>query len=103
RTLLHWAAIANCTNLIGYLIQNGAQIDVVDQNKRTPLSCAAEHGALQAVKLLFDNGANINSEDDEWGTPLMHAMDAGYPGAERDAMLAYLRSKNASYQLKHPW
>ncbi|KAI9923328.1 hypothetical protein MW887_001700, partial [Aspergillus wentii] len=71
---LSLAGGGNLDNIIESL-----KIDVVDQNKRTPLSCAAEHGALQAVKLLFDNGANINSEDDEWGTPLMHAMDAGYP------------------------
>lgn len=45
RSLLHYAAMGNCTELTHFL-QNGAAVDCRDQNQRTPLSWAAENGAL---------------------------------------------------------
>ena len=64
RSLFHYAAMGDCTELIRFLLQNGAAVDCRDQNKRTPLSWAAEYGALNTVKILLENGAEINSTDD---------------------------------------
>ena len=73
RSLFHYAAMGDCTKLIRFLLQNGAAVDCRDQNKRTPLSWAAEYGALNTVKILLENGAEINSTDDMFCTPDMAA------------------------------
>ena len=78
RSLFHYAAMGDCTELIHFLLQNGAAVDCRDQNKQTPLSWAAEYGALNTVKILLENGAEINSTDDMFMMPetwLIHAAD----------------------------
>ena len=78
RSLFHYAAMGDCTELIHFLLQNSAAVDCRDQNKQTPLSWAAEYGALNTVKILLENGAEINSTDDMFTTPetwLLHAAD----------------------------
>ena len=69
RSLIHYAAMGDCAELLLYL-QDGIAKDDLDQNKRTPLSWAAQYSALRAVKILLDNGAEINSMDDMYTTPL---------------------------------
>ena len=41
RSLIHYAAMGDCTELLLQLLEIDAPIDVYDQNKRTPLSWAA--------------------------------------------------------------
>ena len=65
------------TALIGHLLRNGAAVDDRDQNKRTPLSYAAEYGALNTVKILLKNGAKVNSLDDCYTSPLTWLIYAG--------------------------
>ncbi|KAJ5340286.1 hypothetical protein N7541_009410 [Penicillium brevicompactum] len=55
RSLIHYAAMGDCAELLLYLLQDGTAKDDLDQNKRTPLSWAAQYSALRAVKLLLDN------------------------------------------------
>jgi hypothetical protein len=69
RSLLHYAAMGNCTNLLLYLLQSKPDVDSRDQWGRTPLSWAAEYGSLAVVKSLLEQGANINASDYEGGTP----------------------------------
>ena len=77
RSLLHYAAMGNCTELLRLLLQTGAPVDDCDQNKRTPLSWAAEYGALDAVMLLVESGAKVNSIDDTLTSPLAWSLLAG--------------------------
>ncbi|KAI3054482.1 hypothetical protein CBS147353_11424 [Aspergillus niger] len=77
KSLLHYAAMGNCTHLLLYLLQNNLNIDSRDMHGRTPLSWAAEHGSLAAAKILLDHGANINAMDYENGTPLSYLVYAG--------------------------
>lgn len=95
RSLLHYAAMGDCTELLHFLLQNGAAVDCRDQNKRTPLSWAAEYGALDTVKILLENNAEINSTDDMFSTPLtwLHAADPSR-GQITDTE-AYLRKMGA--------
>lgn len=62
--------MGNCTELLCFLLQNGAAVDFHDQNKRTPLFWAAEYDALESVKISLMNGAKINAEGDMFSTPL---------------------------------
>lgn len=93
RPLLHYAAMGDCTELLRFLLQNGAEVDCHDQNKRTPLSWAAEYGALGTVKILLANGAKLNTTDDMFSTPLTWLLQAGT--GQRADTEAYLRMKGA--------
>ena len=96
RSLFHYAAMGDCTELIRFLLQNGAAVDCRDQNKRTPLSWAAEYGGLNTVKILLENGAEINSTDDMFCTPLTWLLHAGDPNRGQNADTeAYLREMGA--------
>ncbi|KAJ5971740.1 uncharacterized protein N7479_001658 [Penicillium vulpinum] len=96
RSLLHYAAMGNCTNLLYYLLQSRRNIDSRDQWGRTPLSWAAEYGSLEVAKILLERGANVNALESEDGTPLTYLMYAGNPeiGRHKDTE-AYLRDRGA--------
>ena len=105
RSLVHYAAMGDCTELLLYLLQwnRGAAKEDHDQNKRTPLSWAAEYGALRVVKILLENGAEINCMDDMYSTPLSWLIHAG-TGTSRTATEAYLRKSGATERgAKRAW
>jgi ankyrin repeat protein len=96
RSLLHYAAMGNCTNLLLYLLQSKPDVDSRDQWGRTPLSWAAEYGSLAVAKILLAQGANINALDYESGTPLTWLLHAANPRiTSLAATEAYLREMGA--------
>ncbi|CAG8211243.1 unnamed protein product, partial [Penicillium nalgiovense] len=96
RSLLHYAAMGNCTNLLQHLLHNKPNVNSRDQWGRTPLSWAAEYGSLAVVKSLLEQGANINASDYEGGTPLAWLIHAGNPEmVDIAATEAYLRERGA--------
>lgn len=95
RSLIHYAAMGDCAELPLYLLQDGTAKDDLDQNKRTPLSWAAQYSALRAVKLLLDNGVETNSMDDMYTTPLSWLIEAGR-GPNQAATIDYLRRNGAT-------
>ena len=95
RSLIHYAAMGDCTELLRYLLLNGAAVDDRDQNKRTPLSWAAEYSAINTVKILLANGARINSTDDMFTTPLSWLIQAGGINAQNALTKTYLIRKGA--------
>ncbi|CAP87142.1 putative ankyrin repeat protein [Penicillium chrysogenum] len=96
RSLLHYAAMGNCTNLLLYLLQSKPDIDSRDQWGRTALSWAAEYGSLAVANILLEQGANLNALDYEGGTPLTWLIHAGNPEMiNLAATEAYLRERGA--------
>lgn len=94
-SLIHYAAMGDCSELIRYLLLKNTGVDERDRNKRTPLSWAAEYASLNATKVLLLNGAKINSLDDMYTTPLTWLLQAG-PNNDQNALTeAYLISKGA--------
>ncbi len=57
-TPLHWAASEMQEHLVAYLLQEGAQVDAVDNSGETPLMVAARKGNAQIARLLLDKGAD---------------------------------------------
>ena len=57
------------------LIRNGADVNAVDAEKRTPLHCAACKGYVDIAKVLIRNGANVNAVDGDLNTPLFYAAE----------------------------
>ena len=51
------------------LIQNGADVNAVDEDKWTALHFAAENGHVDVAKVLIQNGADVNAVvdvEDKW-------------------------------------
>ncbi|KAJ6157229.1 hypothetical protein N7497_006114 [Penicillium chrysogenum] len=96
RSLLHYAAMGNGTDLFIYLLQSKPDVDSPDQWGRTALSWAAEYGLLAVVKVLLEQGANVNASDYEGGAPLTWLIHAGNPEmANLAATEAYLKERGA--------
>lgn len=96
RSLLHYAAMGNCTTLLQHVLHSKPNIDSRDQWGRTPLSWAAEYGSLAVAKILLEQGANINALDYEDCSPLTYLIHAANPeiGRHEDTM-AYFRERGA--------
>ncbi|KAM0345444.1 hypothetical protein ACHAPU_006371 [Fusarium lateritium] len=60
--------------VVQLLLDNGAEIDAVDNNDITPLHHAAEIGYANVVKLLLDRSATIDAVDKRDQTPLSCAL-----------------------------
>jgi ankyrin repeat protein len=95
KSLVHYAAMGDCSELLRFLLANGAARDDRDQNSRTPLSWAAEYVALDSVRILLDDGAEINSMDDMLLTPLSWLVHAGVTTSRLAATEAYMRERGA--------
>ncbi|KAJ5597344.1 hypothetical protein N7537_007428 [Penicillium hordei] len=76
-------------------VRTGAAKDDRHQNKRTPVSWAAEYGALDCVKILLEHGAKLNSTDDMYSTPLSCLIHAGPHTDQAKATEVYLRKNGA--------
>lgn len=63
--VLHLAAVANNTDMVSFLLAQGAQPNVQDKRGRTPVMLAAEMGNDGMVALLAKNYAKMNLLDAE--------------------------------------
>ena len=74
-TALHIAASsANSGDIIRSLFTSGADVNVEDGHKRTPLHVATERSLLSNVIALIDGGADLNKQDEYNETPLHYAV-----------------------------
>lgn len=51
------------------LIENGAEINIKDNDGNTPLHYAAKRGFMGIIRLLVENGADINAKNNDGQTP----------------------------------
>ncbi|XP_060082671.1 poly [ADP-ribose] polymerase tankyrase-1-like [Ylistrum balloti] len=57
-----------------YLIREGADVSISDENGTTPLHVAASYGNLELVRNLLENRANKNAQDQRGRTPMYFAI-----------------------------
>ena len=60
RTLLHFAATINNTDVLKLLLRHFSYTDCVDNRGITPAFLAAEHGLVHNLALMVHKGANVN-------------------------------------------
>ena len=60
RTLLHFAATVNSTDVLELILRHFRFIDCVDSRGKTPAFLAAEHGLVDNLALLVTRGAKVN-------------------------------------------
>lgn len=74
-TCLHLAAIYGHEELLTCIIEDcGADINIGDNDSRTPLHLAIENESLPAIPLLISAGAQVNAKSKDGSTPLHIAV-----------------------------
>lgn len=76
QTPLHCAVRSDSINTVQALVENGAMVNVVDQEGLTPLHIAVRHGNIGIVKYLLESGAVINVIENHYGANEMHVAAA---------------------------
>jgi ankyrin repeat protein len=73
QTILHRSLVGKYVAIIETLLKNGAQVNHVDANGRTPLHIAVVCGSTDIVNTLLSHGASPNAQDELLMTPLHYA------------------------------
>jgi ankyrin repeat protein len=79
-SILHNAVKYKKIEIVEYLLENGADVNIEENDGQTPLFNAAIHnndGDMTITKLLLKKGANINHKDNDGKTPLILASTYG--------------------------
>lgn len=93
--LLHSAVSSGRTYLVHLALDNGADLEEIDDDGYTPLALACMKGSTTAmVEMLVNCGAALESKDYDGSTPLLISARYGRPetiqlllskGADKDA------------------
>jgi len=95
-TPLRHAARNGYFEVVRFLINQGAEIDALAEDKGTALSAASSKGHLDIVKLLIQSGAKIDIIDKDGETPLFNASSNG-----RNEVVKYLLEQGADKTVKN--
>lgn len=74
KSLLHLAIEEKKQNVVKVLLEFGANVDVKDNHKQTPLFYAALFKQAEIAEMLLKAGANVNAKDDENMMPINYAF-----------------------------
>jgi ankyrin repeat protein len=91
-TPLHWASDGRYfkDGIFRLLLEHGADINVQDNNGRTPLYVASLNGGLEVVRLLLELGADVKAKRNNGETAFQVAADRGH-----DEVVKLLREHGA--------
>ncbi|KAM6303893.1 ankyrin repeat family A protein 2 isoform 1-T2 [Podargus strigoides] len=73
-TPLMWAAAHGQIAVVEFLLQNGADPQILGKGRESALSLACSKGYTDIVKMLLDCGVDVNEYDWNGGTPLLYAV-----------------------------
>ncbi|KAM3180444.1 hypothetical protein ACTXT7_016264, partial [Hymenolepis weldensis] len=74
-TPLHWAVDRGFRDIVIALLDNGADIDVQDEDMQTPLHYACSCQYREIATLLLDRGANTTLRDAEDELPYTNFLN----------------------------
>jgi hypothetical protein len=70
-TPLHWACMRAHWDVAKYLVQKGADLNVVGGDGGTQVNWAVHHDNVDMIQFLFENGAKLNNQN-QWGMTELH-------------------------------
>jgi uncharacterized protein len=76
--LLKASANCNATQVVSFLLENGANVDDRDLIDQTPLIVASQHGCKAIVELLLKAGSNIKHKNQQGETAFLSAAQEGH-------------------------
>jgi len=76
-TLLHLATSRDSVDVVEFLLEKGAEVDIRDGDGYTPLHDAAGQNALKVAQLLIEQGATVDALCQDSSTPLHRASACG--------------------------
>ena len=74
QTLLYHAAFKGYTDIVQFLLDNGADMMIADDNGNFPIHTASNKGQVRCVELLIKKGANVDLLNRKNLTPLHFAV-----------------------------
>lgn len=77
RTVLFYAANYGHLEIVEFLFNNGAKIDIHNNDNESPLLVAAANGHKRVVRYLFENNADINERNINNKSPFLAACYGG--------------------------
>ena len=77
-TALMWAAAAKHADIVGVLIEHGAEVNGRSKGGFTPLMFAVQQGDMDAARMLLAAGADVNGATPDGDTPLLLASAGGH-------------------------
>jgi ankyrin repeat protein len=90
RTPLHWACRGVHIEVVGFLVEGGADVNAQDDSAVTPLHSVASRGHVEAATVLIGKGARLDAKMYDLTTPLHLAAQKG-----RSEVAALLLEKGA--------
>jgi hypothetical protein len=70
-TALHWACMRAHWDITKYLIEKGADLNVIGGDSGTQINWAVHHDNVAIIKTLIENGAKLNIRN-QWGMTELH-------------------------------
>lgn len=83
KTALAMACEKNRIEIVSFLLEMGADVNVIDSYGNTPLLYACKKNNREIVSLLLNAGASVNVKDDNNISPLMYAIQNGFQKVTR--------------------
>lgn len=90
-----WASGIDKITIIGFLLNNGANINAKNSNGETPLHIAVANGRLEDVTFLVKKGANVNIKSNNGESPLTIAETPMFRFEEHQAIANFLKKHGA--------
>lgn len=78
RTPLMEAIVQFRYEIVDYLLAEGADVNIADDHKTTPLHVCASYGNLTCLKTMLARGANQNAQDERGRTSLYFAITGNH-------------------------
>lgn len=96
RSLIHYAAMGDCKELLLQLLAIHKPINNCDDDKRAPLSWAMQYGSYVTARILVENGANVNALEIMYLTPFSRFLQGDSPETNDHQALKLFLEKNGA-------
>ena len=70
-TAVHWACMRAHWDIVKFLIEKGADLNIVGGDGGTPINWAVNHDNVDMIKFLINHGAKLNIKN-QWGMTELH-------------------------------